>query len=106
MSKEIAYTADFSLGVYVSPDGGASWHPINYGLTNRAVCALSLSPDGRTLFAATSGGGVYRLDIPQSESKVALKQIGAPTHTRPQSVAANLMIASETQKVFLQMSFR
>jgi len=101
MSSEIAYTADFSLGVYVSPDGGASWHPINYGLTNRAVCALSLSPDGRTLFAATSGGGVYRLDIPQSESKVALKQIGAPTHTRPQSVATNLMIASETQKMLL-----
>jgi len=62
----VIYAADFSLGAYVSPDRGESWYPINDGLTNRAVCALSLSPDGGMLFAATSGDGVFRLDIPHS----------------------------------------
>jgi len=99
MNSEISYTADFSLGVYVSPDGGASWHPVNYGLTNRAVCALSLSPDGRTLLAATSGGGVFRLDLPQSELKGASKQIVMPFCSEGQQRLTDLAIADDATRI-------
>jgi hypothetical protein len=51
------------LGVYVSADGGASWHPINDGLSTRAVRHLAISTNGKVLYAATSGEGVFRLDL-------------------------------------------
>jgi len=99
MKSEIAYTADFSLGVYVSPDDGASWHPINYGLTNRAVCALSLSPDGRVLLAATSGGGIFRLDIPRSESRTGPMQIGMQSFTEGCHRLTDLVIADDAVRL-------
>lgn len=55
------YAADSHAGVYLSTDGGGSWTPINDGLTMRAVTALSVSSDGQMVYAATWGGGVYRL---------------------------------------------
>jgi hypothetical protein len=36
---------------------------INNGLLMRSVNALAISSDGMHLYAATEGGGVYRLDI-------------------------------------------
>jgi len=57
------YAADISRGVHMSTDGGESWVLINDGLTTKAVSALSLSPDGRVLYAATEGGGTFRLDL-------------------------------------------
>jgi len=63
LNPETLYAADFSLGVYVSADGGASWHPINDGLSTRAVRHLAISTNGKVLYAATSGEGVFRLDL-------------------------------------------
>jgi photosystem II stability/assembly factor-like uncharacterized protein len=58
------YAADLQSGVYRSTDGGATWTAINNGLRNRAVNALSLTPDGLHLYAATEGSGAFRLDLP------------------------------------------
>ena len=63
-STQTVYAADSYLGVYVSADGGASWHPVNDGLSTKAVATLALSADGQVLYAATSGEGVFRLDLP------------------------------------------
>jgi photosystem II stability/assembly factor-like uncharacterized protein len=58
------YAADHQSGVYLSTDGGSSWLPINEGLTNRAVTALAISANGRHIYAATEGAGVFRLRTP------------------------------------------
>ncbi len=53
--------ADYFSGVYVSVNGGKTWEQHNEGLTSRAVLDLVISNDGRTLYASTQGGGVFRL---------------------------------------------
>ena len=60
---QTVYAADYSLGVYRSTDGGLSWLAINEGLSTKAVMALALSADGWVLYAATSGEGVFRLEL-------------------------------------------
>lgn len=60
---DIVYAADITSGVYRSEDGGESWQKINDGLTNRAVISLSISSEGKHLYAGTSSGGVFRLDL-------------------------------------------
>lgn len=59
----VVYTSDILSGVFRSEDGGQTWQKINAGLTNRAATGLSLSADGNHLYAGTSGGGVFRLDL-------------------------------------------
>jgi hypothetical protein len=59
----VVYTSDISSGVYRSDDGGETWLKLSEGLTTRAATGLSLSADGNHLYAATSGGGVFRLDL-------------------------------------------
>ncbi|MBA7613990.1 Ycf48-like protein [subsurface metagenome] len=63
VDTQILYAADFYLGVYMSTDGGESWTTINEGLSTKAVASLALSSDGRVLYAATSGEGVFRLEL-------------------------------------------
>ena len=55
------YAADWSTGVYKSIDGGESWQHINDGLRTRAVNAMAISADGKTIYAGTEGEGVFRL---------------------------------------------
>ncbi len=57
------YAADMTSGVYRSVDGGEFWQQINNGLAMRAVLDLTISENGATLYAATDGNGVYRLDV-------------------------------------------
>jgi photosystem II stability/assembly factor-like uncharacterized protein len=59
----VVFTSDITSGVYRSEDGGESWYKLREGLTTRAATGLALSADGNHLYAATSGGGVFRLDL-------------------------------------------
>jgi hypothetical protein len=63
VEPQILYAADLSMGVYMSTDGGASWTPINDGLSTKAATSLAISADGWILYAATSGEGVFRLEL-------------------------------------------
>jgi len=59
----IVYAADIQTGVYRSIDSGATWQQIRHGLKVKAIHGLAISGDGQTLYAATEGNGVYRLDL-------------------------------------------
>jgi photosystem II stability/assembly factor-like uncharacterized protein len=63
INPEVIYIADILSGVYRSEDGGESWARLSQGMTNRAATTLALSSDGLHLYAGTSGGGVFRLDL-------------------------------------------
>ncbi len=62
MNSQTLYAADHHKGVYLSTDGGANWVPISEGLSTKAVTALAISSNGKVLYAATEGEGVFRLD--------------------------------------------
>ncbi|MFB7503355.1 MULTISPECIES: WD40/YVTN/BNR-like repeat-containing protein [Streptomyces] len=47
-------------GVFRSDDGGMHWTSMSTGLVTTDVRSLSVSPDGRRLFAGTGNGGVFR----------------------------------------------
>ncbi len=63
-NSQVVYVGDNFSGVYVSTDGGTTWNTLNNGLQHREVKVLSISPDGRVLYAGTWGDGVYRLGTP------------------------------------------
>jgi photosystem II stability/assembly factor-like uncharacterized protein len=55
------FLAGTSAGAYASADGGATWTPLGEGLEGLSTF-LSLDPaSSAILYAATEGGGVYRL---------------------------------------------
>jgi photosystem II stability/assembly factor-like uncharacterized protein len=64
----IVYLATARDGIYISRDGGATWTTWNEGLWSRvagggeesAAQMLGLSADGRLLYFATAGSGVWR----------------------------------------------
>jgi photosystem II stability/assembly factor-like uncharacterized protein len=87
------YLADNMSGVYQSMDGGQTWSVINEGLRTRAVTALAFSSDGRHLYAATDGEGVYRLDLEGGppEGAAAPDETGSmPTAETPEEPKAGL----------------
>lgn len=59
--SQTVYAADHHSGVYLSTDGGTNWDPIDEALTTKAVTAMAISSDGNVLYAATEGGGVFRI---------------------------------------------
>jgi len=61
--QDTVYVADRSNGVFRSTDAGKTWQIINTGLSMRAINALAISADGVHLYAASEGGGVFRLDL-------------------------------------------
>ncbi len=50
-------------GVFRSVDGGRSWYPFSEGLAPYGVFGLAVSPNGRWLYAGTTGGGVFQRDL-------------------------------------------
>jgi len=61
LKSDRVYACDWHTGAYVSEDAGGVWRHINEGLANRAITALDISADGSVLYAATQGGGIFRL---------------------------------------------
>jgi photosystem II stability/assembly factor-like uncharacterized protein len=90
----VVYAAALDSGVYRSTDGGETWLAINDGLLTRAAKSLALSADGRVLYLATEGGGVFRLGAAplvitgtQTESAVDSSE---ETPTSPDEPLSNL----------------
>jgi len=54
----------------------------------RSVSALSLSPDGATLYAATEGGGVFRLDTKPRVATVSAASFASGGPVAPESIAS------------------
>lgn len=53
------------IGVFFSPDAGASWQQLDAGLPQAVLIGdLGVSPAGRTLRAATHGQGLYERALP------------------------------------------
>ena len=70
-NTQVVYACDLLQGVFRSEDGGKLWVQVIRGLTMRTVVGLSLTADGGTLYAATEGAGVFRLDLkPRSRRRV------------------------------------
>ena len=60
VNTQTIYATDINSGVYISQNGGITWILINDSLTNRQINNLIISNDGKLLYAATGGGGVFR----------------------------------------------
>jgi choice-of-anchor A domain-containing protein/uncharacterized repeat protein (TIGR01451 family) len=58
-SGSAIYAGTWGFGVYKSVDAGATWTPINNGLSY-FLTIQSLTVKGTTLFCGTVGGGVFR----------------------------------------------
>jgi hypothetical protein len=54
-------------GVFRSIDGGATWRPFDFGLTDNAVRSLAIDPTGRSLYAGTRAG-VFHRDLPPAST--------------------------------------
>jgi hypothetical protein len=54
-------------GVYRSKDSGVNWIPVNTGLTNLIVYALTVDGNG-SIFAGTEGSGVFKANISNTPS--------------------------------------
>ncbi|MFN3323559.1 MAG: hypothetical protein ACK5AZ_08695 [Bryobacteraceae bacterium] len=86
------YAAEIRSGVFRSEDGGKLWTRLAHSLSTQAVKSLALSLDGGTLYAATDGEGVFRLDVraapasPVHPVSAASYAPGAPV--APDSIAA------------------
>jgi photosystem II stability/assembly factor-like uncharacterized protein len=93
---DVMYAADIASGVYRSEDAGLTWIDINNGLRTRAVNALAISSDGRHLYAATEGEGVYRLDLAGSPPAAAPFPTTTTT-TRPAPATTTSQVSATTQ---------
>ena len=91
-SSQVVYAADLSTGVYRSDDGGKLWVQIAKGLTMRAVKSLAVSSDGGTLYAATEGGGVFRLDV-RPDAATAVSFASAASYFAGAALAAESIAA-------------
>jgi photosystem II stability/assembly factor-like uncharacterized protein len=60
----LVYVCSMNAGVFYSIDSGSQWLSLNEGLDLKTVLRLTLSSGGTLLYAATEGGGVYRLGSP------------------------------------------
>ena len=49
--------AGTSLGIYMSPNNGASWSTMNIGITTNEIDAFTIN--GNNIFAGSYGGGVF-----------------------------------------------
>ncbi len=64
-NPDIVWAGSRATGIYRWVPEEERWTHVNKGLTTRTVQALAISPDGKLLYAATTGEGVFRMgEIP------------------------------------------
>jgi photosystem II stability/assembly factor-like uncharacterized protein len=54
------YAGTLGGGVFKSADGGATWRPINNGLTNLSITALAIDPGTHHTLYAGTGSGIFK----------------------------------------------
>jgi photosystem II stability/assembly factor-like uncharacterized protein len=96
-TKDTVFLGDIFSGVYVSRDGGERWQKLSNGITNRAVTSLALSSDGLHLYAGTSGGGVFRLDLNGQPPVSALGSNATSTVPEPNTSETVTAIAPRSE---------
>jgi photosystem II stability/assembly factor-like uncharacterized protein len=57
--------AGTDFGAFYLTDGQRNWARLGTGLPNAAVMDLKLTGDGKTIYAATFGRGIYQIPTPQ-----------------------------------------
>jgi photosystem II stability/assembly factor-like uncharacterized protein len=87
--EEVVYAGSLRSGVYRSEDGGRRWIRLIDGLRMRSVHDLAISSDGMTLYAATRGEGVYRLDLAGSPPQAVTTPV--PTASQPPTAAPTVL---------------
>jgi photosystem II stability/assembly factor-like uncharacterized protein len=87
-APDVLYAGSLRSGLYLSEDAGATWQLHNDGLTFRSIEVLELSSDGQTLYAGTTGGGVYRLSALSQEDLDALAPQASPEPTATLAASA------------------
>jgi photosystem II stability/assembly factor-like uncharacterized protein len=92
-NSQVIYAADRRTGVYRSDDGGENWVKINEGLETRAVNALAISSDGKVIYAATEGEGVFQLGEVQPEV------VATPTTLPPTQPPTTTTSTAATEKI-------
>lgn len=60
-NPEIVWAGSRATGIYRWVPAEGRWMHVNSGLTTRSIQALSISPDGQVLYAASSGEGIFRM---------------------------------------------
>ncbi|MBI3590844.1 MAG: hypothetical protein HY094_05635 [Candidatus Melainabacteria bacterium] len=79
-STHQVYAAGNVTGFYVSGDDGQTWQSFSNGLLIREVRGLTVTPDGSAVYAATNGGGIFRLPIVGDSLTLTRKQIEPPSN--------------------------
>ncbi|KYG82515.1 YCF48-related protein [Roseivirga echinicomitans] len=59
----IIMASDWWSGVYLSLDGGASWNLTNTGLETRILRDIEFSSDGKFVYSASEGRGVFSMQF-------------------------------------------
>jgi photosystem II stability/assembly factor-like uncharacterized protein len=67
------------FGLFLSLDGGASWHPFRHGLPPVAVHDLAIHPRDRELVIATHGRGLYIVDAAPLQ-QLTTQVLAGPAH--------------------------
>lgn len=67
-NSQIIYAGTTDAGVFRSTNGGASWTNFSTGLTSQFVWALLVDPANQMVFAGTSGGGVFAVNVSGAKS--------------------------------------
>jgi photosystem II stability/assembly factor-like uncharacterized protein len=82
--------------VYRSVDGGESWQAVGDGLSAHSVFALATVPGGSLAFYAGTGGGLWRIEVPQGgPGERGAWVSGGPRGGRAQALAVSPDFASD-----------
>lgn len=75
------------VGVFVSLDGGGYWIPFNDGLALAPVADLKIHSQSHTLFAATHGRSMFKVNITDIQAQpVLINPVGGITFNTPGSL--------------------